>query len=359
MQEPVKSSPSKSPLVSIITPTYNHERFIAQCLESVLAQTYPRWEMLVVDDGSTDKTAAIVKRYQDPRLRYFYQEHKGPFRLGETYNFALRQSQGELIAILEGDDWWPPDKLVKMVPLFANPKVVLAHGASYWVVSLNNGRELSFRQRPLESFPRGVVENKPVGESLKAFLYQLNAPITAVTVMIRRLALEKIGGFIQEPYLPLVDFTTFLRLALEGEFAYIDAIAGFWRKHASSITSSFNHLILKGFGDAALGFIKENAPRLAAVGIDPQAATITVNNTAREKLRTIFDNMDSWAMIFLEAGDFRSARKIYLRYAPFIRTPRQAAVLLLGLGSTLVHYDLLSVARKSWGTLKRKLKVLT
>lgn len=343
-----------NPLVSIITPTYNHERFIAQCIESVLAQTYPHWEMIIVDDGSTDKTAAIVKRYQDPRIRYFYQEHKGPFRLGETYNFALRQSQGDLIAILEGDDWWPPDKLERMVPLFENPKVVLAHGASYWVVSLSDGRELPLHQRPLTTFPRGIVENRPVGETLRAFLLQLNTPITSVTVMIRRAALAKIGGFIQEPYLPLVDFTTYLRLALEGEFAYTDEISGFWRKHASSITASSCHLILQGFGAATLSFIEENAAKLSTLGIDPEKAVTAVKRVTREKHRTILDNMASWAKIFLQAGDFRSARKIYLRYARFIRTPRQAAVLLLGLASTLVHYDLLTQAKKIWKPSKRE-----
>jgi len=74
------------PLVSIITPTYNHERFIAQCIESALAQTYPHWEQIIIDDGSTDRTAEIVARYDDERIIYVRQANQGIWRLAETYN---------------------------------------------------------------------------------------------------------------------------------------------------------------------------------------------------------------------------------------------------------------------------------
>jgi len=100
-------------LVSVITPTYNHERFIAQCIESVLAQTYGHWEMIIVDDGSTDHTASIAEEYakKDHRIKVIRQANNGIFRLAETYNKALGLANGELIAILEGDDTWQNTKL--------------------------------------------------------------------------------------------------------------------------------------------------------------------------------------------------------------------------------------------------------
>jgi glycosyltransferase involved in cell wall biosynthesis len=124
------SAPSSisSPLVSIITPTYNHEKFIRACIESVLRQTYQNWEQIIIDDGSTDATAQIVREYCDDRIRYYYQENAGIEALAHTYNGALSLARGELVAILEGDDFWPGDKLSRMVPAFENSSVVLAYG---------------------------------------------------------------------------------------------------------------------------------------------------------------------------------------------------------------------------------------
>ncbi|MDM7940633.1 MAG: glycosyltransferase, partial [Methanothrix sp.] len=78
------------PSVSIITPTYNHERYIAECIDSVLAQSYPYWEQIIIDDGSSDGTQDVISLYKDKRIKYIRQENKGIWRLGETYNKALQ-----------------------------------------------------------------------------------------------------------------------------------------------------------------------------------------------------------------------------------------------------------------------------
>ena len=119
---------SPAPLVSIITPTYNHALYIGRCLESVLAQTEPRWEQIVIDDGSTDGTAEIVNQFTDARIRYVAQRHRGIAGLGDAYNLALRMARGEYVAILEGDDFWPQDKLERQLPEFEDPEVVLSWG---------------------------------------------------------------------------------------------------------------------------------------------------------------------------------------------------------------------------------------
>ena len=75
-----------SPKVSIITPTYNHEKFIGQCVESVLAQTYPNWEQIIIDDGSTDRTGEIVAQYKDERVKYIRQDNLGIWRLSKRVN---------------------------------------------------------------------------------------------------------------------------------------------------------------------------------------------------------------------------------------------------------------------------------
>jgi len=119
--------PTTRPLVSILTPTYNHEQFIGSCIESVLRQTYTNWEQLIVDDSSSDRTMEAVQQYSDPRILSWVNTHRGIEGLAHTYNDALTKSKGELIAILEGDDLWPTDKLSFLVPVFSNPNVILAY----------------------------------------------------------------------------------------------------------------------------------------------------------------------------------------------------------------------------------------
>lgn len=104
-----------SGLVSIITPTYNCGRFIEETIRSVIAQTYREWEMIIVDDCSTDDTHAIVEKWikADPRIQYFCNEQNSGAAV--TRNFALRQATGKWIAFLDSDDLWAPDKLQKQV----------------------------------------------------------------------------------------------------------------------------------------------------------------------------------------------------------------------------------------------------
>src|SRR5690349_3366859 len=120
---------TSGPLLTIITPTYNHQDYIGQCVESVLRQTYSNWEQIIIDDGSFDNTASIISGFRDSRICLERQENQGPFELARTYNRALSLAKGELIAILEGDDFWPPDKLSALVPAFLDNNIVLAYGA--------------------------------------------------------------------------------------------------------------------------------------------------------------------------------------------------------------------------------------
>src|SRR6185437_14197635 len=117
------------PLISVITPTFNHEYFIGCCIESLISQTYLNWEQIIIDDGSTDRTAVSVSRYTDPRIHYYYQQNRGIEALAHTYNNALSKCKGEFVAILEGDDLWPPDKLARLVPYLADDSIILAYGA--------------------------------------------------------------------------------------------------------------------------------------------------------------------------------------------------------------------------------------
>ena len=105
-----------TPRVTVLTATYNQAAFVRTCLESVLAQTMADWEMIVVDDGSDDGTPDLVRACRDPRVRVLGLDHAGIGRLSDRYNQALERAAGPLVAVLEGDDWWPREKLAAQVP---------------------------------------------------------------------------------------------------------------------------------------------------------------------------------------------------------------------------------------------------
>ena len=233
---------TNSSQVSIITPTYNHEEFIGACIESVIGQSYENWEQIIIDDGSTDRTAEVVRSYADPRIRYVHQANRGIEALPHTYNQALGMCTGELVAILEGDDLWPPEKLSNLVPAFEDENVVLAYGAvadmasdGLWKGRL--GRSVRKRMR----LPKEILRNDPPGSATR---YMLRADgvdlVPPSTVVIRRSALERIGGFQYVRNLCVTDFPTCVTLSLVGKFHYTSEVMGYRRRHLGSAT--FNNL---------------------------------------------------------------------------------------------------------------------
>jgi hypothetical protein len=230
-----------TPTLSIITTTYNHGRYIGSCIESVLAQTFGDWEQIILDDGSTDATGDVVRRYGDSRIRYVYQENRGIEALAENYNRSLSLARGSLIAILEGDDTWPANKLASMVPVFEDPEIVLAFGDAQDVDENGPMPERRSRTgRHRARLPRSVFFNDPIGAST-AHLLSLNGQtfIPPSTVVIRRDALRSIGGFWQAPGACPVDVPTIVGLSVVGKFHYLPKVMGYRRRHMNSATNQF------------------------------------------------------------------------------------------------------------------------
>lgn len=102
----------KPGLVSIITPCYNGAKYIGETIDSVISQTYPDWEMIIVDDGSKDNSAQIVREYaeKDSRITLVQQENAGS---AAARNNGIRRAEGQYIALLDADDLWHPDFLEK------------------------------------------------------------------------------------------------------------------------------------------------------------------------------------------------------------------------------------------------------
>jgi glycosyltransferase involved in cell wall biosynthesis len=233
-------------LISIISPTYNHEKFIEECLNSVLAQTYPNWEMHIMDDGSTDKTGEIAVSFaaRDARIHYHYQENIGVHRLHETYNKALKLCKGDYVAILECDDTWFPDKLERQVlALEENPACVLAWSSAY-----NSRLEIHSilkTQPDKEQWAhRSDFENNPIGRIAHSIYFGNYIP--ALTIFMRKTTLLEIGGFQYLENLPLIDQPTLLQFSLKGTFYFDEKPLGTWRRYTGQTTKKLSLDILEG-----------------------------------------------------------------------------------------------------------------
>lgn len=328
-----------TPLVSVITPTYNHERFIGPCIESLLRQTYPDWEQIIIDDGSTDDTGKIVSTYRDPRIRYHRQANQGPFELARTYNRALALARGELIAILEGDDYWPADKLATLIPAFQDEAVVLAYGERDDVDA--NGRKQRRKTdtaRLRERLPDSILFNNPVGSTTRYMLLQEGRSLVhPCSVVLRKSALEQIGGFQYVSGLPLTDYPTFLELSLAGKFYFTRQTMGYLRRHQSSITACHASTI----HDAVSKFVMEFLEKHAETMILSPADRFQMENSWREAEDRLHF---SEGRVLLLQKSWSGARDQF-RLASSSKSVKVRAAALAGWLSSLFHMDIESLMR--------------
>lgn len=211
--------------VAALIVTYQHARYVGEAIRSVLEQTRPVDEIVVVDDGSEDGTVGIVETLAGHRATIVRLPHRGVSALAETYNAGLARCHSDTIALLEGDDRWPRDKLRRQVGVFDDVRVAAAHGA-YAVIGAH-GTLLGSAVRPGVRLDPGLYDATPL--LLRASF------IMPVTSVVRRSALEQIGGFRQLGSTPHIDHPTFLALSRVGPFHYTDAVVGEWRRHGQSV----------------------------------------------------------------------------------------------------------------------------
>jgi len=177
----------KPPLVSVIIPAYNAEAFISKTLDSVLSQTYKNIEVLVVDDGSKDRTPEIVKSFaqRDVRITLLQQPNKG---VAAARNLAIEKSNGEYIAPVDADDIWYPQKLEKQVQcmLQSDPSVGLVYT---WSVVIDENNLISMK---LVNYLDPIAYTE--GDVFTALVY-VNFLRNASVPLIRRACFEKVGGY--------------------------------------------------------------------------------------------------------------------------------------------------------------------
>lgn len=159
---------STKPVFSVVMPMYNVQKYVAKAIDSVLAQTYSQFELICVNDGCTDDTMEIVKRYEDPRIRIINQSNMG---LSAARNTGIQWSRGLYVALLDSDDFWSPNKLQRHFQHFRNnPNMGVSYSASKFVN--DSGEELGIGQYPkLDNIsPADIFCRNPIGNGSAAVL---------------------------------------------------------------------------------------------------------------------------------------------------------------------------------------------
>ncbi|HVK12206.1 MAG TPA: glycosyltransferase [Gemmataceae bacterium] len=192
------------PLVSVVIATRNYGRYLAGAVRSALGQTHGDLELIVIDDGSTDDTPAVVRPYlSDPRVRYVRTDGLGQSR---AKNLGIQHARGAFVAFLDGDDEWLPTKLERQLPLFAGPAVGV-------VFTRRTTMDAAGVDQPVADQPgfRGLVYD----EFLK------RNPVCFSSAVVRREVFDAVGMF--DPTLPLaIDYDLWLRVARHYAFDYVD-----------------------------------------------------------------------------------------------------------------------------------------
>jgi teichuronic acid biosynthesis glycosyltransferase TuaG len=211
--------------VSIIMPAYNAEKYIAESIKSVIDQTFKNWELIIIDDGSTDNTKVVVAQYaqNDNRIKYFWQKNG---RQGKARNLGLANAKGELIAFLDADDKWEKEKLTIQFELIRNKGVDLVFSNCY----LFDGQYVFESTNVSKGLYGG-------NDAVKAFI--LNNQIGILTVLCKKSVIERVKGFPEQLDIQNAeDYHLWLRLLLAGCTFYTDdrVLAGY-RQHADAMTN--------------------------------------------------------------------------------------------------------------------------
>jgi hypothetical protein len=234
-----------APRVSIITALYNHEAYVAQAIESVLAQTYGDYELILWDDGSQDRSLEIARSYvrKYPQKVFSY-THPGRINLGQeaTRNEALKVAGGEYLCLLDSDDYWLPRKLEQQVAVLdAAPQVGLVYGPiRVWIEGVGE-----------MNLPKGAMANGMVFDELVGRNF-----IHACDAMFRRECIKGQAEPFQKQYKTMGEYPLWLNIAKDWQVAAIDQPLAVWRVHGHNTGSKKRLLARRELAEMAEGLLR-------------------------------------------------------------------------------------------------------
>jgi glycosyltransferase involved in cell wall biosynthesis len=297
------------PKVDVIIPVYNAAQYLATAIESVMAQTFEDWRILLVDDGSVDNTAEVVAHFLErlgPKLMFIQQPNRG---VSAARNTAIRNSSAEYLALLDADDVWLPCRLSDSLKCFeGRPQVGLAYGFN---------TRISREGVVIDTFAR----KQKHGEGwIAPYLYMRTVDLPSPTVTFRRRCIEDVGVF-DESLRVTEDRDLWLRIALRYQVALVPKLLAHYRTSPDSATTDPDRMlnsqlqfIDKHYGAPGCGMA---ARRVALSRIYKQRAEALANRG--EHGAALKSSLRALVLYPLDIGNIRTAASLLLR---FIGLPR-------------------------------------
>ena len=214
-------------LVSIIMPVFNGQEYISKSIESVLAQSYENWELIIVNDGSTDLTEEIVYNFQNltNKIKYFHKVNEGQVK---ATNFGILKSNGDYVAFLDSDDLWESDKLIKQVNFITNSKNIVFLYSKY--NSIDENGNLLFTNNSYDSL------NHYKDLLKRCFIGRL-------TVIVKKSILVELNLF-DEFLHSTDDWDMWIRISKKFKLSFLDEVVASYRIHPQSMSkNSYNQLL--------------------------------------------------------------------------------------------------------------------
>jgi glycosyltransferase involved in cell wall biosynthesis len=203
------------PRISVVIPSYNHEKYLRECLQSVLIQTFPDFEIIITDDGSSDRSVDVIKEFKDQRIHlYIHSTNKGACI---ALNNCIRNSSGEYIAVLNSDDAWEPAKLEKQMDFLDNhPEIAAVFSKATFI----NESSLPITKRNFNYFQVLEKENRTRFAWLHFFFFEGNC-LCHPGVLIRKSCYDDVGVY-DARIANLPDLDMWVRLCLKYEIHVMD-----------------------------------------------------------------------------------------------------------------------------------------
>ncbi len=306
-----------NPLVSILMPAYNAEKYIAEAIQSILNQTFTDFELVIVNDGSTDSTEQIIKSFKDERIRYYYQTNKG---VATALNYGLKYCRGKFVRRHDADDISTPGALKEQIEFILNHKDV-ALISSRQVYMTENGKKCKKYGLPNDNFFKGK-EYREI--NLDDFTYKSSSPIVHGSALFDKDLVYKLGNYRPE-FITSEDNDLWTRILEHKKIIVLNAKHYFQRLHGSSATKKHNNT-LKFYRQK----VKDFALERQKTGTDPLMRGETmpkpppnenIKNNVENKLakkHKLFRNdiLDYQYLIFVDAKDWKlvfNSIKISLR----------------------------------------------
>jgi glycosyltransferase involved in cell wall biosynthesis len=229
-----------NPFISVVIPSFNHDKFIKRAITSVLNQTYTNWELIIVDNNSTDNTDQILQNFHQKNISIIKIQNEGIIALSR--NIGIKSAKGDWIAFLDSDDEWFENKLQIIIDNIDQNTDVLYH-------------DLRIKKNNLSFFNKKVIKGRDYKKPVLQSILINGSKINNSSVVVRKILLEKIGYISTDKKLiASEDFNTWLKIAnISNGFKYIPMVLGLYTIHDSGISRKDMSFSMK---QASIEFVK-------------------------------------------------------------------------------------------------------